>query len=97
MNDVAEESIVGHGYYISVGQISRSVKDVKISERWYNDVLNLDHHYAFGDLSFFDCGGTRLMRNRLDPLKLTRNPGARGSEVDNRQLRRRFSVFISLR
>ena len=61
LNDVAEEAIVGHGYYISVGQISRSVKDVKVSEHWYKYVLDLDHLYAFGDLSFFDCGGTRLM------------------------------------
>ena len=66
MNDVAEESIVGHGYYISVGQISRSVKDVKMSERWYKEVLNLDHLYAFGDLSFFDCGGTRLMLSQAE-------------------------------
>tara|TARA_R110002096_G_scaffold161007_3_gene327351 strand:- start:2158 stop:2823 length:666 start_codon:yes stop_codon:yes gene_type:complete len=61
MNDVAEDAIVGHGYYISVGQISRSVKDITLSEQWYKDVLNLDHLYSFGDLSFFDCGGTRLM------------------------------------
>ena len=61
MNDVAEEAIVGHGYYICVGQVSRSVKDIKVSEKWYKDILEFDHLYSFGDLTFFDCGGTRLM------------------------------------
>jgi DNA-binding CsgD family transcriptional regulator/catechol 2,3-dioxygenase-like lactoylglutathione lyase family enzyme len=47
--------------YMSVGQISRSVADVEAAERWYRDVIGLDHLYTFGDLAFFDCGGTRLM------------------------------------
>ena len=61
MNNTAYEAIVGHGFYISVGQISRSVKDIKASEHWYKVILDLEHLYTFGDLSFFDCGGTRLM------------------------------------
>jgi DNA-binding CsgD family transcriptional regulator/catechol 2,3-dioxygenase-like lactoylglutathione lyase family enzyme len=47
--------------YLGVGQVSRSVADVEAAERWYRDVLGLDHLYTFGDLAFFDCGGTRLM------------------------------------
>jgi len=43
------------------GQISRAVKDIGASERWYRDVLGLPHLYTFGQLAFFDCGGTRLM------------------------------------
>ena len=43
-----------------IGQISRSVSDIRASERWYRDVLGLKHLYAFGDLSFFDCGSVRL-------------------------------------
>jgi methylmalonyl-CoA/ethylmalonyl-CoA epimerase len=47
-----------------IGQISRSVKDIKQSEAWYRDVLGLTHMYTFGKLSFFDCGGTRLFLNQ---------------------------------
>jgi DNA-binding CsgD family transcriptional regulator/predicted enzyme related to lactoylglutathione lyase len=43
-----------------IGQISRSVKDIKIAEQWYGTVLGLPHLYTFGTLAFFDCGGTRL-------------------------------------
>lgn len=47
--------------YFGVGQIARSVADIEATERWYRDVLGLDHLYTFGNLTFFDCGGTRLM------------------------------------
>jgi catechol 2,3-dioxygenase-like lactoylglutathione lyase family enzyme/DNA-binding CsgD family transcriptional regulator len=43
-----------------IGQISRSVKDIAAAEAWYRDVLGLKHLYTFGNLAFFDCGGTRL-------------------------------------
>lgn len=43
-----------------IGQISRSVKDIKEAEAWYRDVLGLPHLYTFGSLAFFDCCGTRL-------------------------------------
>lgn len=45
----------------SLGQISRSVKSVKDAERWYTEVLGLEHLYTFGTLSFFNLGGTRLL------------------------------------
>ncbi|HET9865343.1 MAG TPA: VOC family protein, partial [Steroidobacteraceae bacterium] len=44
-----------------IGQIARSVNDIKASESWYREVLGLPHLYTFGTLAFFDCGGTRLM------------------------------------
>jgi len=43
-----------------IGQISRTVKDIKEAEHWYGQVLGLPHLYTFGKLAFFDCGGTRL-------------------------------------
>jgi len=43
-----------------LGQISRTVKDIKESEAWYGGVLGLPHLYTFGNLAFFDMGGTRL-------------------------------------
>ena len=58
MNDEAK--------YQGVGQISRTVADVAAAERWYRDVLGLDHLYTFGDLAFFDCGGTRLMLSQAE-------------------------------
>jgi DNA-binding CsgD family transcriptional regulator/catechol 2,3-dioxygenase-like lactoylglutathione lyase family enzyme len=43
-----------------VGQIARRVKDISAARQWYGEVLGLKHLYSFGDLAFFDCGGTRL-------------------------------------
>jgi DNA-binding CsgD family transcriptional regulator/predicted enzyme related to lactoylglutathione lyase len=44
----------------SIGQISRTVKDIAKAEAWYGGVLGLKHLFTFGKLAFFDCGGTRL-------------------------------------
>jgi DNA-binding CsgD family transcriptional regulator/catechol 2,3-dioxygenase-like lactoylglutathione lyase family enzyme len=44
-----------------IGQIARSVKDIKAARAWYENTLGLPHLYTFGNLSFFDCGGVRLM------------------------------------
>ena len=44
-----------------IGQISRTVVDIAAAAAWYRDVLGLAHLYTFGNLAFFDCGGTRLM------------------------------------
>jgi len=52
--------------YAGVGQIARTVADVAAAERWYRDVVGLDHLYTFGDLAFFDCGGTRLMLSQTE-------------------------------
>jgi len=43
-----------------IGQVSRTVADVGRAKAFYGDVLGLNHLYTFGDLAFFDCGGTRL-------------------------------------
>ena len=50
----------------SLGQISRSVKDIAQSEAWYKTVLGLPHLFTFGKLAFFDCGGVRLMLSRAE-------------------------------
>jgi DNA-binding CsgD family transcriptional regulator/catechol 2,3-dioxygenase-like lactoylglutathione lyase family enzyme len=52
-----------------VGQIARGVRDVKLSEQWYRDVLGLPHLYTFGSLAFFDCGGMRLMLSQSESIK----------------------------
>ena len=43
-----------------IGQVSRTVRDIKEAEAWYRTALGLRHLYTFGSLAFFDCGGTRL-------------------------------------
>jgi catechol 2,3-dioxygenase-like lactoylglutathione lyase family enzyme len=50
----------------SIGQISRSVKNIKQAEAWYGEVLGLPHLYTFGTLAFFDCGGVRLFLSQVD-------------------------------
>lgn len=44
----------------ALGQISRSVRDIRAAETWYRDTLGMAHLYTFGNLAFFDCGGVRL-------------------------------------
>jgi catechol 2,3-dioxygenase-like lactoylglutathione lyase family enzyme len=49
-----------------IGQISRKVKDIAAARVWYGESLGLRHLYSFGDLAFFDCGGTRLFLSQGD-------------------------------
>jgi len=44
-----------------IGQIALAVGDVDRAEAFYRDVLGLPKMYRFGDLTFFDCAGVRLM------------------------------------
>lgn len=53
-------------HFSGLGQVARSVADIVKSEAWYRDVLGLDHLYTFGNLAFFDCGGTRLMLSEAE-------------------------------
>jgi catechol 2,3-dioxygenase-like lactoylglutathione lyase family enzyme len=43
-----------------LGQVSLLVRDVTRAEHFFRDTLGLPHTFTFGDLAFFDCGGTRL-------------------------------------
>ncbi len=49
-----------------IGQIARTVKDIKAAEQWYGQVLGLQHLYTFGNLAFFDCDGVRLFLSEGD-------------------------------
>ena len=44
-----------------IGQIALPVSDVDRSEAFYETVIGLRKLYRFGDLSFFDCAGVRLL------------------------------------
>ncbi|WP_082701760.1 LuxR C-terminal-related transcriptional regulator [Novosphingobium sp. FSW06-99] len=50
----------------AIGQISRSVTDIAEARRWYGEVLSLEHLYSFGNMAFFNCGGTRLLLSQGD-------------------------------
>jgi len=44
----------------TLGQVSLYAKDVSRAETFYRDTLGLPHIFTFGELAFFDLGGTRL-------------------------------------
>jgi len=49
-----------------IGQVSLSILDVARAERFYGETLGLPHVFTFGDLCFFDAGGTRLYLHRKE-------------------------------
>lgn len=49
-----------------IGQISRQVKDIAAARTFFGETLGLPHLYSFGDLAFFDCGGTRLFLSQSE-------------------------------
>lgn len=53
----------------SIGQVSLYIRDVQHAESFYGAVLGLRHVFTFGDLVFFDCGGTRIYLHRADEEK----------------------------
>jgi methylmalonyl-CoA/ethylmalonyl-CoA epimerase len=44
-----------------IGQIAINVHDLDRATAFYRDVLALPHLFRAGHLSFFNCGGVRLM------------------------------------
>ena len=48
----------------SIGQVALSIRDVARAEHFYGETLGLAHIFTFGDLAFFDAGGTRLYLQR---------------------------------
>ena len=44
-----------------IGQIALPVLDTDRAEAFYENVIGLRKLYRFGDLSFFDCAGVRLL------------------------------------
>jgi methylmalonyl-CoA/ethylmalonyl-CoA epimerase len=52
-----------------IGQIALPVTDVDRSEAFYEQVLGLRKLYRFGQLTFFDCAGVRLLLEKSKELK----------------------------
>jgi methylmalonyl-CoA/ethylmalonyl-CoA epimerase len=46
---------------MQIGQIAMNARDVDRATTFYSDVLGLKLLFRAGALSFFDCGGVRLM------------------------------------
>jgi methylmalonyl-CoA/ethylmalonyl-CoA epimerase len=44
-----------------IGQIALAVRDVDRAEEFFGRTLGFRKLFRFGDLSFFDCAGVRLM------------------------------------
>ena len=49
-----------------IGQIAINAHDVDRATAFYRDVLGLQHLFRAGQLSFFDCGGVRLMLDKAE-------------------------------
>jgi methylmalonyl-CoA/ethylmalonyl-CoA epimerase len=49
-----------------IGQLALPVLDVDRSEVFYEQVIGLRKLYRFGDLSFFDCAGVRLLLEKVN-------------------------------
>jgi methylmalonyl-CoA/ethylmalonyl-CoA epimerase len=55
-----------------IGQIALPVRDVDRAEAFYEKMLGLRKLYRFGDLTFFDCAGVRLLLDKAhDPANFT--------------------------
>jgi methylmalonyl-CoA/ethylmalonyl-CoA epimerase len=49
-----------------IGQIAINAYDLDRATAFYRDVLGLQHLFRAGQLSFFDCGGVRLMLDKAE-------------------------------
>lgn len=64
MNDENTRATVIEG----LGQISRTVRSLEQSVEFYKNKLGIPHLYTFGNLAFFDLGGSRLFLNETTEL-----------------------------
>jgi methylmalonyl-CoA/ethylmalonyl-CoA epimerase len=48
-----------------IGQIALPVSDVDRAEAFYGERLGLRKLYRYGDLTFFDCAGIRLLLEKV--------------------------------
>lgn len=55
-----------------IGQVSVTVHDVQRATDFYKDQLGMKHLFSVPNMSFFDCGGTRLMLSLPDKPEFDR-------------------------
>ena len=51
-----------------LGQVARTVRSLEQSMEFYKNKLGIPHLYSFGNLAFFDLGGSRLFLNEAEEL-----------------------------
>jgi catechol 2,3-dioxygenase-like lactoylglutathione lyase family enzyme len=68
-------SIPANAALARIMQIAINVHDVDRATTFYRDVLALPHLFRAGQLSFFDCGGVRLMLSTPEKLEFD-HPGS---------------------
>ena len=83
-----------------IGQIAVAVHDVDRAEAFYQDTLGLRKLYRFGDLTFFDCAGVRLLLEKAAHPENAVHGGTiyfacADIALAVRELRRRGVVFTS--
>jgi methylmalonyl-CoA/ethylmalonyl-CoA epimerase len=49
-----------------IGQIALPVRNVDRAEAFYEKMLGMRKLFRFGDLSFFDCAGVRLLLDKVE-------------------------------
>lgn len=59
----------------AIAQIAVTVKDVEEATAFYRDLLGMRFLFAAPGLSFFDCGGVRLMLSRAETSEFD-HPGS---------------------
>jgi methylmalonyl-CoA/ethylmalonyl-CoA epimerase len=65
--DIAKPDIARPDIGISrLGQVSINVHDLERATAFYRDVLGLPWLFTVSGLTFFDCGGVRLMLSRAE-------------------------------
>jgi methylmalonyl-CoA/ethylmalonyl-CoA epimerase len=54
-----------------IGQVSLTVDDVDVAEKFYAETLGLRKLFRFGGLLFFDCAGVRVLveKSGVEPFK----------------------------
>jgi predicted enzyme related to lactoylglutathione lyase len=68
-----------------IGQIAINAHDVDRATAFYRDVLGLPHLFRAGQLSFFDCGGVRLMLDKPEKPEFDHPSSIIYSQVENIQ------------
>ncbi|HKU13689.1 MAG TPA: VOC family protein [Steroidobacteraceae bacterium] len=67
-----------------IGQIAITVQDLPRAVRFYRDVLGMRHLFDAGPkLSFFDCGGVRLMLDVPEQAEFQHPPSILYYKVDD--------------
>ena len=49
-----------------IGQIALNVRDVDRAEKFFGETMGFRKLFRFGDLSFFDCAGVRLLLEKAN-------------------------------